>query len=452
MAVPLAKHQKAARGFLAGAALLIVVLSFARVIVRELGGDGGGAEVELVVMHWSGEGGPEEDAIVERCLADYEAAHPGVRVRRINPGDAGSFYTKLQTMMAAGTPPDVFYMGNERLAVFAASDLLLSVEPFLAADAADPPADQVVLGDYYPATVEAFRFDGERSGRGALYGIPKDFTTVGFYYNVDLFERAGIPPPPDDWTWDDFHDIAARIGQLKTAGGENCTGSEFVTWPPMIRAYLRTEGVDVVGDDFGDVRLRDPVAMEALERLRAWRHDEEHTLTSGKSKAVEGSGVLNLGTVGMAGPFGRWVVPAYREIEEFRWDFAPLPRGRERSNVVLTVAWAISASTDYPEECWELVRALCSPRSQAELARLGLAIPTLKPVAESDAFLDPGVAPSRDRAYLAAAEVAEVLPWPATMRFESLLQNRMNQALKTGDLPLEEAVASFEQALSLIHI
>ena len=91
------------------ASLALVTWAFAWVATRELlRGSSQDARTELVVMHWSGDGGPAEDAIVDDALARFEAAHPDLRVRRLNPGDTGSFYTKLQTMMAAGDPPDVF--------------------------------------------------------------------------------------------------------------------------------------------------------------------------------------------------------------------------------------------------------------------------------------------------------------------------------------------------------
>ncbi len=84
-----------ARGFFAFAAIALVLWSFARVGLRQLNHWRESAQIkqELVVLHWSGEGGPEEDEIVDNSLRAFEAANPGVRVRRINPGDAGSFYT-----------------------------------------------------------------------------------------------------------------------------------------------------------------------------------------------------------------------------------------------------------------------------------------------------------------------------------------------------------------------
>lgn len=420
---------------------LLVIAAFAYVGHREIWQRAvhslrsGDVETELVVMHWSGEGGQQEDAIVEHALERFYEANPGIRVRRINPGDAGSFYTKLQTMMAAGEPPDVFYVGAERVASFSNNGLLLPLDDFLT------PGE---LDDFFPATVEAFRFDGQTVGNGTLYGIPKDFTTVGFYYNKHLFDQAAIPYPHPDWTWDDFIGAARAIGQLP-----ECTGAEFVTWPMMVRAYLWTEGVDVIGKDFSDLTLDDPVVFETLERLRAWRHDEDNTLTSGKSKVATGATVFLTGKVGLAGPFGRWVVPSYREIPTpenggFDWDYAPLPRGRVKANAIATVSWSISSRTKHPEATWKLVQWLTSAECQADLSRLGLAIPTRSSVAHSDAFIDPNVKPHNDLAFLEPAEYARVVNWPINPKFESLLGNRLDRALKSGDLPLADAIADFK--------
>ena len=433
---------------LAIVAALLVISAFARVIYRTAtAGSLKPGEIELTVMHWSGDAGQEEDKIVEDSLAEFERANPGVRVKRLNPGDAGSFYTKLQTMMAAGESPDVFYVGYERVANFASLDLLRPIDDFVAReDAARKAGDAnaLDLSAFYEQTVDAFRFDGSRVGKGALYGIPKDFTTVGFYYNKDLFRQAGVAFPTSAWTWDDYIAAARALGKLP-----GVTGSEFVTWPVMVRTYLRTEGCEAIDDGLEQIRVGEPNSVAALERLRAWRHGEENTLTSGKSKIATGSSVFLGGKVGMAGPFGRWVVPSYRNIPKpgetggFEWDFAPLPRGSAAANCVLTVSWSIAKHTKHPEESWRLVKWLTDAKSQAANARLGLAIPTMKSVAASDAFLDATLPPANNQGFLDAIPSSVVIGWPADPTFEQVLGGTMDQGLKTGDLTIPQAIEQF---------
>lgn len=404
-------------------AVVLTVWAFARVGTRELSraltGESGDA-VELVVMHWSGGGGQQEDRIVEDTLRAFEAANPGITVRRINPGDSGQYFTKLQTMMAAGDPPDVFYMDFERIPTFAAAGQLAPLD------------DAVPVEAYFAPAVDAFRFDGSRQGAGSLYGVPKDFTTVGFYYNATLLERAGVAPPEDDWTWDDFIAAARAVAAL----GDGIRGAEIVTWPWIVRALLWTEGAEIL-DEEGDLDLSDPRIAATLERLRAWRFDEEGTLLGAEAEGLDPSSLFLTGKLGMVGPFGRWVVPSYRTIpppEEggFDWDFAPLPRGSERANVIATVAWGMSPVSRHPEAAARLLAWLVGPETQAAQSRLGLAIPTLRSVAWSDAFIDPGVAPRNDRAYLDAVEHARVASWPIDPEFSTQFGRWMDLTLRTG--------------------
>ncbi|MGA1225426.1 MAG: extracellular solute-binding protein, partial [Phycisphaerales bacterium] len=137
----------------------------------------------------------------------------------------------------------------------------------------------------------------------------------------------------------------------------------------------RIESGEAIDDGLSAIRIAEPGAVAALERLRAWRHDEEHTLTSGKSKIATGASVFLGGKVGMAGPFGRWVVPSYRNIPKpgepggFEWDFAPLPRGSAAANCVLTVSWSMARDTPHPEESWKLIKWLRTTRASASRSR-----------------------------------------------------------------------------------
>ncbi|MAT81110.1 MAG: hypothetical protein CMJ29_05630 [Phycisphaerae bacterium] len=429
---PKALAGRLARAVLLVLSLALVAWAFARVGVREIfRSEAMGGKTELVVMHWSGDGGPAEDAIVDRALARFEEANPTIHVTRLNPGDAGSFYTKLQTMMAAGDPPDVFYVGAERLAAYADAGLLLSLDEL---STSSSTAGDFKLQDFYPSTVDAFRFEDGQVGSGSLWGIPKDFTTVGFYYNRDLLERAGVPEPSSDWTWDDFIDSARAVGSLP-----DCTGAEFVSWASMVRAVLWTEGVDLI-DAEGNIRADDPRVIEVLDRIRSWRHDEERTLTSGRSETANPASRFLGGKLGFAGPFGRWVVPTYRTIEDFQWDYAPLPRGETSANMIATVAWSISSRTEHPEEAWQLVSWLTGATTQAEQAELGLAVPTNRTVAEGDSFIDPATPPSRDRDFIDPVDYARVVPWSTNPALEGTVAKRLDQALRTGDLPVKEAL------------
>ncbi len=181
-------------------------------------------QVRLSVLHW---GDKTEDEIVAKLIAEFEKQNPDIRVVRTNTGSPAQLATKLQTMLASGDPPNLFYLPFEKVVAIASNDVLEEIEPYVRRDLAAGVADCPDLDDFFPATLDAFRYDRQsrRVGSGPLVGLPKDFTCVGFYYNRNLFDQAGVPyPPKEGWTWDEFIDAARKIGRL-----EGCDGAEIVT-------------------------------------------------------------------------------------------------------------------------------------------------------------------------------------------------------------------------------
>ncbi|WP_446909783.1 extracellular solute-binding protein, partial [Klebsiella pneumoniae] len=63
------------------------------------------------------------------------------------------------------------------------------------------------------ALVKLYTYDGKH------YGVPKDFDTIGVFYNKKIFKDAGVELPTADWTWDDFHDKAKKISDWGKSKG-----------------------------------------------------------------------------------------------------------------------------------------------------------------------------------------------------------------------------------------
>jgi len=48
---------------------------------------------------------------------------------------------------------------------------------------------------------------------GKQVAFPKDWTSYVMYLNLDLFKEAGVDVPTNDWTVEDYEDIAAKLTQ-----------------------------------------------------------------------------------------------------------------------------------------------------------------------------------------------------------------------------------------------
>ena len=129
-----------------------------------------------------------------QALADQYSKQSGVKVD-LQVVDWNSIDQQVSTMIQNNQPPDVLNLNA--FASYAKDGLLYS-------------GDEVLS----PKTREDFLPPFARGGeyRGVLYGFPILASARAFFYNTDLFARAGIAAPPR--TWDELVQAAAKVQAL----------------------------------------------------------------------------------------------------------------------------------------------------------------------------------------------------------------------------------------------
>ncbi|KQX38068.1 hypothetical protein ASD04_10595 [Devosia sp. Root436] len=142
---------------------------------------------------------PEEVALMEAAVAEYEAANPDVKIN-MQFLENEAFKAKLTTLLQSDAAPDIFYSwGGGVLTEQAAAGVLRPVE-----DLVDPAVAEA-LGS---GGMSAFTRDGH------IYGLPQQVSEVVLWYNKALFEQAGVDPASLE-TWEGF---LAAIQTFKDAG------------------------------------------------------------------------------------------------------------------------------------------------------------------------------------------------------------------------------------------
>ena len=392
--------------------------------------------ITLTVLHW---GDPSEDKIVEELVDNFKSTHPRVQIIRINPG-AGDFDSKLKTMMAAGTPPDVFYMRPEDMADLASMKLIAPLDDRVARE---PKAWR---DDFFPILLDGFRYDidKQRVGSGHLYGLPKDFTTAGFYVNLDLFQQAGVPIPYNGWTWDEFEADMKKITALSGKPGfegRDIYGGFFQLWADTLRNILWSYGGDFFGPDgFRDVALDSPQSQAALQMIYRMRLIDK-TVYNPTGIAKDGGDEFVNGNIGCLGPIGRWMAPRYQAITKFKWDIVPVPYKAAPASVMFYTAWTMSSQTKHPDESYELMKFLCSREGQVQQSRLGLSVPALKSVAYSPDYLNPpGLMKANTQLYLGALKYTRLQQSPREAEWARILDDHITKSIQLGqETPLQSA-------------
>ena len=106
---------------------------------------------------------------------------------------------------------------------------------------------------------------------------------------------------------------------------------------------------------------------------------------------------------------GHWVVPFYANTD-FAWDVAPLPKGKTQASIVNSVGFVISKDSPHPEEAWAFLKHLVGAAGQEKVTSLGLGVPSLEAVANSDAYLKQETAPINHQLFLDTMSYANVKP------------------------------------------
>jgi multiple sugar transport system substrate-binding protein len=337
----------------------------------------------LTLSTW---GSVEEIAVLRELLADFAEANPGIPVELIHIPD--NYFQKLHIMLAAGRTPDVIFLNNLQMPVYAEADQLLPLEDRLGADAEA----------YFPAAIEAMR------EKGHLLALPRDLSNLVLFYNADAFKAAGVAPPGDRWTMAEFLAAARRLTiDTDGDGKRDRFGIGFEERPLFWLPYLWSFGGELL-DAEGRVRLDEPASIAGLRFYADLRHTHHVAPTEAEAGNARMGQLFAQGKIAMF-LSGRWSVPPFRKTLGFQWDVAPFPAGPGGSVVDADGSgWAIARASKRPDDAWKLVSFLASEPASRKFTASGLILPARKAVASSPDYL--AGAPSRSDLFLKVLDTA----------------------------------------------
>ncbi|MFJ2768431.1 ABC transporter substrate-binding protein [Streptomyces sp. NPDC087300] len=317
------------------------------------GGDGteGGGGTTLTYGMWD----PAQVPGMQKIIAAFRKEHPRIAVR-IELTPWATYWTTLKTSMRGGTAPDVFWMNAVNFQLYAANGVLEPLSGHIRSDRT--PVDR-----HPDALVKLYAYDGTQ------YGLPKDFDTIGLWYNKALFDKAGITYPDESWTWDDVRDAAAELTDPKKRvhGFAAEMDRQGKIYPAVCGAdgYILRDG----RSGFGDER-----SIEGLRFLtdmvdRGWSPPQSAMVESvGRVRYWSEKVAMNYDLSAMAGQM--YAVPALKD----HGGVAVLPKGRRRATIIHGLANVISAKSRKKAAAWQFVHFMAGREAAEIQAREGVTI------------------------------------------------------------------------------
>jgi len=353
-----------------------------------------GEQVEITFMAW---GAPEELAVWQKIVEEFQAANPGIKVN-VEVSDWTSYWEKLKTLLAAKTPPDVFAMDAPLYLDYQSRGSLLNLQPYI-----DKNPD--LLKDVYPITLEAYKTPN------GYYGLPRDFQTIVMFYNKDMFDKAGVPYPQPGWTWNDLREAAKKLtkdtngdGKIDQYGFSSDLWDMELAWSEGIWSHAG----EILSPDKTQTLIGTPEARQAWQFFHDMMFTDK-SMPDSNTTAQYGADLFQAGVAAMT-PIGHWAVPGYATTN-FKWDVVPMPTGPAgQATSVNSAGFVVAKDSKHPDEAWKFIEYVLSPTGQSRLAEMGLAIPVLKSVAESPVFLKQKMVDINQQVFLDSLKFAHLKP------------------------------------------
>ncbi len=348
--------------------------------------------MEEATLLWGMWGSPEEIATHQMVADAYMAEHPDVTVE-LWAQPWGDYFTRLQTLWAAGDPeviPDVLFLSP--VPQYAADEVLEPLDSYVESSGLD-------LNDYWTGAVDLTSYDGQ------IYGFPRDIGLEVLYYNKDHFDEAGLSYPDDSWTWDDLRAAAEALTIQSASGrveryGLGMEGGKY-------GQFLVSNGGGLFDDPFNPTEcwFSRPESIEAFEFIAGLMNDELAMRDANLNQAGGDAAVFQSEQVSMIIQNASRV-PAFNAAG-MNYDVAPVPiaPGGIRATGAGGAAWTMSASSDNKELAWDFIQFLQSPAGGLAIYPIsGEAFPPIRSAAEGDAWLGNDNLPAGREAFLTQAE------------------------------------------------
>ncbi|GGD85703.1 ABC transporter substrate-binding protein [Paenibacillus nasutitermitis] len=302
--------------------------------------EGGKKEkVTLNFIRWSN--GPALDDEEKDKVKRFNESHPNIEVKMtLLPWD--ETFKKIEMSLASNSPVDLFYWDVPAYAWYK-KGLMKNLQPYFERD--------LNMADFNENLFEPLKFDGEN-----MYVAPENYQTLVLYYNKDLFDKANVSYPTEDWDWNDFLSAAQKLtiksGDKTTQFGTTMSLGAWWGW-----MALSQEQGGKLTDNIHDpekLTFNTPETKNALQYLQDLVF--KHGVAPNASQSSALGGDFLTGKIGMY-VGGDWDIASMKAAKDLKWDLAPMPKWDGNRAVPYWVGgYGMTEKSKHPEEAWEFMK------------------------------------------------------------------------------------------------
>jgi len=434
MVQPMWDARMGRRGFLAVASSSAAAFTLAGCSGSNSGGGGTSGTGDVTFHARTGTQGDFYTDIAKTLNAS--SSNGKVHAQPTPASSTDAYLQKIATLIAGGNPGDAMWTASVyNFFQYAHAGIWSDLSPFIKRDNYD-------MSVFFKESQEGITIDGK------VFGLPVDSHPgrAGLYYNKSIFEKANMPLPTPDWTYDDLLSVAKEL-TITTNGRTTQYGFLAGSQPYYdLVIPIRSYGGDWLNSDGTKANVRG----DSLDGLRKFLSVFKLGVapTSG-AQADQGAGELfTLGRCAMwqSGYWGANTVKSGSK-GKFEWGVVAMPKGPAGFKTMMEFdADVILTKSKSADTAWAYLKACSTKDAGIALGKVSV------PGARQDVWS----APALNEVQGHAAWRDQILPGagplqvPANYRFLDLANVVMNVLgpVYAGSKTVDDVVDDLESGMN----
>jgi multiple sugar transport system substrate-binding protein len=295
---------------------------------------------EASIVSW-GFGAEETNPMAYSRINAFRETYPNIQIELVPQFED----QKLLTAFASKQLPDLLWMGRDKVASWAARDVLMPLDEML-------DSGRIDMSQIYPVALEDVKYDGQ------TYGFPQFMDVRTLYLNLDALADAELDANAlDTGNWDQLAQFGAALVKKNGEAVERW-GFDHKIQAGWLWLWARANGGRLMSDDGTEVTFDDPEAVEALEwGKRVYDEQGGFQLYESVATTWQGDEQFARGQVGMT-MYENWMLGIVARVApDLNFKIVPVKQRGGQDSISFTggPAWCIPNGAKDPEAAFEFI-------------------------------------------------------------------------------------------------
>lgn len=389
-------------------------------------------EGKIVFSVWDYSMAPEYKDVVDA----FQAENPNIQVEVIEIA-AKDYPDKMTVMLAGGEQVDVFAVKDfASYSNYLTRNYLTPLDNFIKKDKIDI--------EPYGGALEYVK------SKDKLMVFPYRSDIYIMYYNKDIFDKAGVPYPTNDMTWDQYRETAKKL--TSGQGNNKIWGAFFHSWRSQIQTpILLTTSTTLVDGDYSFLK-------PAYELVLGMQNEDKSVMSLAeiKSSSTHYKSFFESGKVGMLW-MGTWLIGSLitdknNGKHNVNWDIAKAPHYDNvtpGSTITGITTLAINAKSKMKEAAWKFASFMGGEEGAKIFAKRGV-FPALRTKEVLDVYTStPGFPAGGKEALVTDKTTIETPPHPQGNAIDKTLSEE-HDLIMIGQKSIDQGLADMDKRIKEI--